>query len=442
MLEMAHGAAIDFSAPVNRSAMPATSLVMLAIRLDNLAHLARAYGERAPARALDFVQGMLRNAVGSGGAVDQALDGVLTAVVWDPRVIGGDISEAGCARFVRVFGANVAAVSFAFENADLRVVVSGVWALTPDVRSDPDLKAASETLKSRLASLRFVGEPASAEPDWTRRYKADMARASWLLAAMSDERLLPVWQPVRSGVENDAVLYHECLLRVLTDGQQESAGSAIGALERLGLVALFDRYVVWRVIEELRRDADVRLGANISAQSVWLSDWWAEVIEQLRQEPDVARRLVIEITETAQFQDVGQAASFATGLRKLGVKIALDDFGVGHASLRSLLAMQPDIIKIDAFFLRRTALSERDRVALHHLIGLAGSFVTDVVVEGVETAEEFELALEAGAVWLQGYHMGRPSVVRPWLRRAVEPNVLALFDQRPVSWHEGRRAVG
>ncbi|MCW2412731.1 MULTISPECIES: EAL domain-containing protein [unclassified Sphingobium] len=425
------------------SATPLSSFAMLAFRLDNLTHLVRAYGEGVRPRAVDFVHGMLRDAVGSRAVVDRSVDGLVSTVILDPGLFGGrDMSEASCAQFVRDFGARVAAVPFTFEGVDLHVAVSGAWSLTNDVQADPHLEASGEILRARLSDVRFIGEPSAAGADWVRRYKADMARASWLLSAMSHGRLLPVWQPVRSGCVEDTVLYHEALLRVLDDGQQVSAGEAIGALERLGLVEMIDRHGVERVIEELRRDPDVCLAVNISAQSAWLSPWWSEVAEQLRRDPDLASRLIVEVTETAQFRDMGQAVTLVACLRKLGVRVALDDFGVGHASLRSLLALQPDIIKIDAFFLRRAIGSEPDRVALHHLIGLAGSFVADVVVEGVETEEEFDLAREAGAIWLQGYHMGRPSVVRPWFKDAVQTNVLALFEKRQAYREAGWSVPG
>ncbi|MCW2382940.1 EAL domain-containing protein (putative c-di-GMP-specific phosphodiesterase class I) [Sphingobium sp. B2D3B] len=432
----------DFGVPVNLSVGPAPELVMVGFRIDNLSHLAQAYGEAVREGARALLAALLGEVLGGDGVVMPVCDDLITAVVWSPTAFGQAFTNAACADFARRFAVAVAGRPLLHANADLRLAVSAAWSLLPDVHSDADLGAARDDLACRLTTQRFNGNPIDTQADWAQRYRADMAQAASLLSALANGRLLPVWQPVRNGAQGDAVLYHECLLRMLEDGRQETAGPAIDALERLGMVGVLDHYVVSTVIEELQRDPDVCLGANISAHSACPGGWWDELMPRLRDMPSVARRLVIEITETAHYPDIGEATCFAARLRKLGVRVALDDFGVGHASLRSLLALQPDIIKIDAFFLRRAIGSEPDRVALHHLIGLAGSFVADVVVEGVETEEEFDLAREAGAIWLQGYHMGRPSVVRPWFKDAVQTNVLALFEKRQAYREAGWSVPG
>ena len=422
--------------------MPAAGFAMVAFRLGNAAHLAAAFGEEAAKCALDHVQSMLGAVVGDLGVVAPVTEDVVTALIWDSRLVGQIMSEASCERFVWRFAAKVTKTAVPFGGQDVRVSIAGNWSLLNAEQSDDDFAVAGADLLARLGAARFDGAAPGVTPDWAARYRADMAQASWLFSAMASRRLLLAWQSVRSGEDYDAVLYHECLLRVLDGGHQKSAGPAIAALERLGLVDVIDQYVVTRVIEELRRDPDVCLGVNISAHSARPGGWWVDFEDQLRKQPDVARRLVVEITETASFPDIGQASIFTCRLRKLGVRIALDDFGVGHASLRSLLAIQPDIIKIDAFFMRLAAGSDRGRKGLAHLIGLAASFVPDVIVEGVEPASDSELVRAAGAAWQQGYHIGYPSVVRPWSHDLTGANVLAMFEYAQSKSASPRKALG
>lgn len=128
----------------------------------------------------------------------------------------------------------------------------------------------------------------------------------------------------------------------------------------------------------------------------------------LAAEPDVAERLVIEITETAAFANLGLAVDFADRLRGLGCCIAVDDFGASHATRRRLLALKPDIAKVDALYLRLASVSPEDAAVLHHLVGLAGSLATTVVVEGVETGEMLAIAERTGAAWFQGHFVGAP----------------------------------
>lgn len=289
------------------------------------------------------------------------------------------------------------------------------------------------------SSDALSGRGAQAFPDdaWSKRYRDDMALAVTLFDAMRSGRLLLAWQPVRDADGTTGVLYHEALLRTIhtdaIDIESMVAGvsDSIEALERLGLARVLDRYVVVRVIDELLRDGDRRIGANISAQSLSDDAWWNGIFDALAVHPDVARRLVIEITETACASSQSAAAGFVSKLQRLGCSVAIDDFGAGFASVRSMLVLRPDIVKIDKLFVRLAAGDPGRRDFLRHLIALAGSLGADVVVEGIETADQSDMVRGLGARWQQGYHLGRPSLARPTARDTA-PEVLPCGDFEPA----------
>jgi len=223
------------------------------------------------------------------------------------------------------------------------------------------------------------------------------------------------WQPIRHAGDSSAIFYHEALIRLIDhDFEPRSPAATFLSLERLGLVRVVDHYVISQVLDELEMAPDIVLGVNISARSVVRDKWWDEIKDRLQRAPDLAGRLVIEITETAAIPDVSSAVRLVSDLRRLGCRIAIDDFGTGFSSVRQLLALAPDIVKIDRFFLRRGMACDRQREALRHLIALARSLGATVIVEGVESDEQAEVALEAGGIWQQGYHWGRPAASRSW----------------------------
>lgn len=264
------------------------------------------------------------------------------------------------------------------------------------------------------------GNPAFPDDAWCRCYRADMALAVNLFAAMADDRLVFAWQPVRHADDPSQILYHECLLRIVNgnavaaDDALQPVGEMVEALERLGLVRALDRHVMGLAIAELRIDASRKLGVNISALSLVRDHWWDDAFASLEQAPLFARGLFIEITETAPIPSVADAADLIARLRRFGCKIALDDFGTGHTAMRSILTLSPDVVKIDKFFVHHAKASPAGRRTLAHLIGLAESLGAIVIVEGIESAADQKLAREAGARWQQGYHLGRPSMSRPW----------------------------
>lgn len=276
-----------------------------------------------------------------------------------------------------------------------------------------------------LVAVDFTGRSVTGRAITEAVYRRSMDEAAAAFDACLNGRLGLAVQSVRS-VKDNAQLYSECLTRIFVsdDGSDVLAPSAfIPAIERLGLSRVFDRFVVLQTIETLRRDPDACLGCNISAQSAVDDEYWVSVFETLKAEPDVARRLVVEVTETAALCDVDIVRGFVARLQKLGCRFALDDFGAGHSSVGQVFALRPDIVKIDGSFLRDTAEKNVDEAFLSHVIGLLVSLTAQVVVEGVESEEDLILSRRVGAHWVQGYHIDRPGLKLRLKSRASDQGV-------------------
>ena len=252
-----------------------------------------------------------------------------------------------------------------------------------------------------------------------RRRPHDLAIEETLRAALGQDRLLFAFQPVVCATSGETD-YFECLLRMRDDdGGLIQCGDFIAAAEETGLIGLIDRYVLNRVFGELAAHPSVRLGFNVSARTACDRPWLRSLIALLRHRPECASRLVVEITETAALDNMGELAHFVDALRHAGCRVALDDFGAGHTTLRHLQALEVDIIKIDGSFVRRIAARRENRIILRHLLGLTRGFGFGTVAECVETAEEASLLREEGVGYLQGHYFGYPTVERPWLRTAT-----------------------
>jgi EAL domain-containing protein (putative c-di-GMP-specific phosphodiesterase class I) len=125
--------------------------------------------------------------------------------------------------------------------------------------------------------------------------------------------------------------------------------------------------------------------------------------------------LVVEITETAALSDLEESARFVDTLRRAGCRVALDDFGVGHTSWRHLETLPVDTVKVDGSFVRNLADSHERRVLLRDLLGPINSLGCITVAEGVENAADEAVARAEGFGYLQGYHLGAPTIERAWL---------------------------
>jgi EAL domain-containing protein (putative c-di-GMP-specific phosphodiesterase class I)/CheY-like chemotaxis protein len=121
-----------------------------------------------------------------------------------------------------------------------------------------------------------------------------------------------------------------------------------------------------------------------------------------------AARVVVEITEHEAVEDYERLTSAMQRLRALGARVAIDDAGAGFASLRHILLMAPEIIKIDVSLTSSIDTDPRRRALAAALISFAEEMMIDVVAEGVETQEEHAALVSLGVKLGQGYFLGRP----------------------------------
>ena len=122
-------------------------------------------------------------------------------------------------------------------------------------------------------------------------------------------------------------------------------------------------------------------------------------------------RLELEITEGVLINDPARALSILRRLKALGVKIAMDDFGTGYASLSSLQSFPFDKIKIDRTFIAGVDSNLQSAAIVRAVLGLSNALQMPVIAEGVETESEREFLMHEGCREIQGYLIGRPQPV-------------------------------
>lgn len=403
--------------PLPRRRLVESAALSFALRIDNFPHIRQAYGEDAARAVLVQLTRRLSDALGVNGLVEPGPNGVMECLIW--RLAGqlGN-SAAECVDWLKRLCADAPLLPVETSVGSIH------FALSADELISVSAASAPTSVYGQIGG-GFSGDAVCPGDGSAEQYRADMAMASQLLTGLSgkDGDAVPVlaWQPVRdadqaaeAGDFEGALYWEGCLRHIDRDGQVSSLEGALGALERLGFIRLLDHHVVAMALDELdRQPSDVTIGVNISAQSTALDYLWEETVQRLRQEPWLARRLVVEITETSAIPNMSEAVRFVDRLRSLGCRIAIDDFGTGYASIRNVMALSPDFVKIDRFFLHYASYGEAQQGIFEHLAGLAWSLGATVIAEGVETAEQAALAAKAGCRWQQGFFWGRPSLSRP-----------------------------
>nr|WP_243452877.1 EAL domain-containing protein [Polymorphobacter multimanifer] len=120
------------------------------------------------------------------------------------------------------------------------------------------------------------------------------------------------------------------------------------------------------------------------------------------------RRLVLEITEQQATADVATLLVMLAPLRAAGLRLAIDDAGVGYSGLQKILELRPDIIKLDRFFVTGIDADPSRRALAAALADFAGVMGAELVAEGVETEAELAAIALLGFAKVQGWLLGRP----------------------------------
>lgn len=160
----------------------------------------------------------------------------------------------------------------------------------------------------------------------------------------------------------------------------------------------------WRLLGR-----DIPVSVNVSAAAFAGSDLPSAVESVLKRYDVPPGHLTVEITEHACSFENGDLRDTFTALARMGVRLSLDDFGMGESSLSRLQQLQFDEVKIDRSFVANVCSEPTDRSIVTFITTLAHSLGMRVVAEGVETAEVLDMLRALGPDFVQGYHLHRPS---------------------------------
>jgi len=237
----------------------------------------------------------------------------------------------------------------------------------------------------------------------------------WLRRAVSEHRLQVRYQPIVH-LADDRVIGFEALVRGMhPERGLLSPGEFLPVAEETGLLRLIDRDVFIQACEELRRwneqtpsARSLSMSINVSADRLESRDLPQEIASAIEMTGVDPRRIQIEITESSMVRNMSHAVRTLESIRSMGVRVAVDDFGTGYASLAHLSKLPLDVLKIDASFISGLAGSRHDQAIVRLVMALAGAMEVTAIAEGVETPRQAELLREVGCRFGQGFLFAEP----------------------------------
>ncbi len=207
----------------------------------------------------------------------------------------------------------------------------------------------------------------------------------------------------------------------------------IPAAEETGVIVRLGREVLARSLERLareqRNDPALTMHVNVSVQEIMHGDLPEHVFAALKEAGVRPESLTLEITENAIIDTATGAGAVLERLRAGGVRICVDDFGIGYSSLRYLSLFPISSLKIDRSFVSGSHEGLTSEPICRMLLDLARSLELTVVAEGIETPEQADRLHELGATTGQGYIFSRP-IIPERHGELVLPDI--LLNGRPL----------
>ncbi|HFQ8226240.1 TPA: biofilm formation regulator HmsP [Citrobacter freundii] len=264
------------------------------------------------------------------------------------------------------------------------------------------------------------------DPEQMEAAQKRLTEESDILTALDNHRFA-LWLQPQVEMSSGKVVSAEALLRMQQpDGSWELPEGMIERIESCGLMITVGHWVLEESCRQLaawqERGITLPLSVNLSALQLMHPNMVPDMLELLNRYRIQPGMLILEVTESRRIDDPNAAVAILRPLRNAGVRIALDDFGMGYAGLRQLQHMKSlpiDVLKIDKMFV--DGLPE-DNSMISAIILLARSLNLQMVAEGVETEAQREWLAQAGVEIAQGFLYARAVPAETFEERYLKHN--------------------
>ncbi len=239
-----------------------------------------------------------------------------------------------------------------------------------------------------------------------------MTRHSLIHDILGPNGLSILFQPIFEVVSGETVLFAlEALARGPKGSNVECANVLFEYVRRKGKETEVDRACIARAIATAAGvPGSPGISINVHASTLERDPHFTEFLIQTCDANELhISRVILEIVEQQKFWDKSAFFAALNKLRTCGVRIALDDIGIGYSSHQTLIEVRPELFKIDRYFVSGSAENEYSRAAIESIVLLADRLGGRVVAEGIETLPDFQSVTSLGIDLVQGYYFARPS---------------------------------
>ncbi|MGO4704896.1 putative bifunctional diguanylate cyclase/phosphodiesterase [Microvirga sp. 2MCAF38] len=304
---------------------------------------------------------------------------------------------------------NIVTQPIYLDGAEIKVSVTVGIALFPCDAVDPDLLLHAAGLALNRAKKDGRGKYRFFEDGMDEELRSRANTEQELKSAIEDNLIKPYYQPLVLLKTGEI-----CGFEVLARWQHPQKGLRLPAdfipiAEDTGQISALSHHLLRQAcLDSKLWPNHLTLSLNIAPCQLEERNLPYEILAVLRETEFDPRRLIIEITEAALVRDMETAREILGVLKREGVRIELDDFGIGYSSLYHLRELSFDAIKIDRSFIQSFRLDDENKRVLGAIINLGHTLNLATVAEGIEDEGDLALLTELQCQFGQGYYFGMP----------------------------------
>ena len=407
---------------VRRKRDPDFNFALLYLDLDNFKLVNDSLGHASGDRLLVAIARRLENSIRSSEAFISRLGGDEFSILIE--------GLKSCSESVQLANRIISSVASPISIGGGREIFASVSVGISNssdsfIDADEMLQAADTAMYSAKAkgkSCHQVFDPAMKE-DVSRRLHVE----NELHSAIDNDNLHLHYQPIVDLNTSDVIGFEALSRWTHPILGNISPAEYISIAEESGLIVSLGEKVLRKACTQLanwqskdKRFNGLNVNVNLSSLQIRLPGLVTQVLNILDETGLAPECLKLEVTETSIMENPEVGAPTLSQLRKHGVTIAIDDFGMGYSSLSYIHELSPDVVKIDRSFIDQITSSSDKSTIVRAIIALADELELDVVAEGVETEEQRKLLATLGCKYAQGFYFACPLATEEMFEFATE----------------------
>ncbi len=298
---------------------------------------------------------------------------------------------------------NLESMNFTLNNQNISLFFYGALG-----KIRPDILELAEygLLKTKKIKTHII-EVGEIEKEDPKTYRDLLSINAKLKIAVASDKIIPYIQGIFDVNDLSKPEKYEALMRINLEDKTMTPRDFLDILKSTYLYSEATKIMFLKCVDIIERK-NVNISFNLSALDIINPNTTKFLKTILIQKPETAKKITLEITEEEVIENFKEVKGFILEAKKLGVKIAIDDFGSGYANYSYIFNMNPDYIKIDGTLVSEILTNDKQIVFIKSLVSMCKDMEIKTIAEFVDSEEKVKKLKELGVDYLQGFYLHKP----------------------------------